>query len=144
MCEHFWSRWSAEYLHELQQRPKWRASRPNVKMSDACLVRSDLLPPGKWPSATIIEFLPGPDNLVRVVFCPDGYLHLTSTDFQDKTSPVSRSTFATSWRRRAGCSRNYDGIDSDLHLHTHTTFTRYLYPPYKQARYEERQSPWVS
>ena len=22
MCEHFWSRWSAEYLHELQQRPK--------------------------------------------------------------------------------------------------------------------------
>ena len=51
MQEHFWTRWSSEYLHELQHRPKWRSQEPNVRAGQLCIIRSNLSPPCKWPLA---------------------------------------------------------------------------------------------
>ena len=67
MYEHFWHRWSSEYLHELQYRPKWRARLPEPKIGDLCLVRLDFQPPCKWPLARITDVRPGADGLTRVV-----------------------------------------------------------------------------
>lgn len=67
MFEHFWHRWSQEYLHELQQRPKWRARQVPVKIGDLCVLRTTTSPPCKWPLGRITEVHPGPDGLVRVV-----------------------------------------------------------------------------
>ena len=40
MYEDFWKRWSSEYLHELQQRPKWRTRKTQVTVGDLCVIRN--------------------------------------------------------------------------------------------------------
>ena len=65
--DHFWLRWTKEYLHQLQQLPKWRRRRLNWTVGDLVLVKDELLPPTKWPLARILEIHPGKDGLVRVV-----------------------------------------------------------------------------
>ena len=67
MYEHFWSRWSSEYLPELQHRSKWRTIKPQIEVGDLCLIRSNLQPPCKWPLARVTKVQPGPDGLIRVV-----------------------------------------------------------------------------
>ena len=67
LYEEFWKRWSTNYLQELQERPKWKSPRPEVKVGDVCKLRSDSQPPCKWPLARVIEIYPGPDGHVRVV-----------------------------------------------------------------------------
>lgn len=67
MRDHFWYRWSKEYLHHLQERTKWQQPRTNLKVDDLVLVKNDILPPTQWQLARVIELHPGPDNLVRVV-----------------------------------------------------------------------------
>ena len=65
--DHFWRRWVQEYLHQLQQLPKWRRRQEDWKVGDLVLVKDELLPPTKWPLARILEVHPGKDGLVRVV-----------------------------------------------------------------------------
>ena len=67
MYEHFWSRWSEEYLRTLQQRPKWRTKQTRIKVGDLCLLRNEQYPPCKWPLARVIKVYPGSDGMVRVV-----------------------------------------------------------------------------
>ncbi|XP_037898153.1 uncharacterized protein LOC119642916 [Glossina fuscipes] len=40
----FWKRWSNEYLHELQQRHKWKKSSPNIKPGDMIIIKKDNTP----------------------------------------------------------------------------------------------------
>ncbi|XP_055845530.1 uncharacterized protein LOC129911690 [Episyrphus balteatus] len=65
--QHFWKRWSLEYLVQLQQRAKW--NRPSIKFNvgDLVLLRDEKLPPTKWKLGRIIRLHPGHDDLVRVV-----------------------------------------------------------------------------
>ncbi|XP_067208442.1 uncharacterized protein [Linepithema humile] len=63
---HFWSRWSREYLHQLQQLTKWQSQRPNLAKGDLVLVVDEILPPAKWPLGRVIGVTTGPDGLVRV------------------------------------------------------------------------------
>lgn len=37
----FWTRWKSEYLHRLQQRPKWMKPQKNVEVGDLVLIKSD-------------------------------------------------------------------------------------------------------
>ncbi|KAL6416421.1 hypothetical protein ACFW04_013495 [Cataglyphis niger] len=67
MRDHFWDRWSREYLHSLFQRPKWWASNKEIRIGRLCLIRSDNTPPTRWPLARIIATQPGEDGQVRVV-----------------------------------------------------------------------------
>lgn len=55
----FWSRWSKEYLTNLQQRPKWLKALPNLQIGDLVIVKEDHLPPSKWVMARIIDTHPG-------------------------------------------------------------------------------------
>uniref|UniRef100_A0A1Y1N7Y6 Integrase catalytic domain-containing protein n=2 Tax=Photinus pyralis TaxID=7054 RepID=A0A1Y1N7Y6_PHOPY len=65
--EHFWQRWSHEYLHEFQTRSKWQTREPQVKIGDLAVLKNELQPPSKWVLARIIDVHPGQDGVVRVV-----------------------------------------------------------------------------
>ncbi|XP_014229554.2 uncharacterized protein LOC106654274 [Trichogramma pretiosum] len=67
MYEHFWTRWSSEYLQALQHRPKWQKSNTQIRVGQLCVIRSELTPPCKWALARITQVHPGKDGLVRVV-----------------------------------------------------------------------------
>ncbi|GFQ82627.1 DUF5641 domain-containing protein [Trichonephila clavata] len=72
MNQHFWLKWSSEYLNRLQQRPKWCKGNTGFKEGDLVLVKpsenSDTL---KWHLTRILKLHPGKDNLVRVVTLKD-------------------------------------------------------------------------
>lgn len=65
LTEQFWHRWSNEYLHRLQTRPKWLTKKPNILVGDMVLVREDRLPPAKWIMGRIVQTHAGQDDLVR-------------------------------------------------------------------------------
>ncbi|XP_054721417.1 uncharacterized protein LOC129231194 [Uloborus diversus] len=76
LLQHFWKRWSSEYVTRLQQRPKWFSRKPNLKVGDLVLVKNENLPPLKWRLGRISEVFPGKDGCVRVaaVKTSDGLL----------------------------------------------------------------------
>lgn len=67
LYQHFWARWSTEYVVGLQQRYKWHQSRPNVEIGSMVLLRDDSRRPLEWPIGRIVAVYPGRDNVVRVV-----------------------------------------------------------------------------
>ena len=67
LTRHFWKRWLAEYLHQLQQFGKWRRLSLNLEVGDVVCLRGEPTSPAKWPSARIEEVVKGEDGLVRVV-----------------------------------------------------------------------------
>nr|CAH7759089.1 unnamed protein product [Callosobruchus chinensis] len=48
MKQHIWSRWSKEYVTELQQRCKWKSTQGELKEGDMVIIKEDNLPPLKW------------------------------------------------------------------------------------------------
>lgn len=65
--DHFWQRWSQEYLHTLAARSKWWRTDATPAVGDLCLLRGENSLPGKWPLARISAVHPGDDGKVRVV-----------------------------------------------------------------------------
>ncbi|XP_055589930.1 uncharacterized protein LOC129742106 [Uranotaenia lowii] len=66
LFQHYWHRWSREYLTELQKYSKIR--RPHrIQVGDVVVLREDNLPPLNWPLARIVAVHPGDDDVVRVV-----------------------------------------------------------------------------
>ncbi|XP_071642930.1 uncharacterized protein [Temnothorax longispinosus] len=66
MRDHFWSRWSREYIHGMTARPKWHKTEDVPDVGALCLVRSENTPPSRWPLARIVRLHPGDDGVVRV------------------------------------------------------------------------------
>ncbi|XP_071650743.1 uncharacterized protein [Temnothorax longispinosus] len=67
MRDHFWLRWSQEYLNTLTTRSKWWKKQANLNVGDLCLIRNEITPPSKWPLARITATHPGADGQTRVV-----------------------------------------------------------------------------
>jgi hypothetical protein len=65
--QHFWSRWSKEYLHQLQQRTKWTSTIDHPQENTLVVLREDNVPPLQWPLGRIHAVHPGPDGVIRVV-----------------------------------------------------------------------------
>ncbi|XP_011858236.1 PREDICTED: uncharacterized protein LOC105555806, partial [Vollenhovia emeryi] len=66
--QHFWERWSKEYLNELQQKYKWFIKdETNVKIGSLVMLKEDNMPPMRWIIGRIVALHPGDDNIVRVV-----------------------------------------------------------------------------
>lgn len=66
MLQHFWRRWTAEYLPELQIRSKW-LKRKVIKVGSLVLLVDRNAPPLQWSLARIIAAHPGDDGATRVV-----------------------------------------------------------------------------
>ena len=67
ICQHFWQRWSQEYLHTLQARTKWQVNKPNLQENDIVILKDAKTFSCHWPLAKILKTYPGKDGLVRVV-----------------------------------------------------------------------------
>lgn len=65
--QQFWSRWSKEYISQLQERTKWKQNKGSVAVGSMVLIRDDNLPPYKWRLGRICEVHPGVDQIIRVV-----------------------------------------------------------------------------
>ncbi|XP_049886870.1 uncharacterized protein LOC126381440 [Pectinophora gossypiella] len=64
--QHFWCRWSKEYVSELQLRSKWRTNTDALKMNSLVLLKEDNLPPLKWRLGRVVAVFPGTDGIKRV------------------------------------------------------------------------------
>ncbi|XP_022834206.1 uncharacterized protein LOC111361970 [Spodoptera litura] len=64
--QHFWSRWSKEYVAELQVRTKWHSSKDALRLNTLVVIREDNLPPLKWRLGRVVAVHPGTDGIVRV------------------------------------------------------------------------------
>lgn len=64
--QHFWTRWSKEYITQLQERRKWRTKQDNIFLGCMVLIRDENLPPYKWHLGRVVALHPGKDNVVRV------------------------------------------------------------------------------
>ncbi|KAJ8980537.1 hypothetical protein NQ317_008334 [Molorchus minor] len=68
IVQHFWCRWSKEYVNNLQQRTKWKQQTANeLKPGLMVLLREDNVPPLKWLLGRIVKTYPDSDGTVRVV-----------------------------------------------------------------------------
>lgn len=65
MVQHFWARWSQDYITTLQNRNKWHKPVP-VKPGQMVIIREDNLPTMQWRLGRIEDVFPGQDGLVRV------------------------------------------------------------------------------
>lgn len=65
--QHFWQRWSREYISELQARRKNTHDRGTVKLGDLVLIKDDNTPSLCWQLGRITQLYPGKDGRVRVV-----------------------------------------------------------------------------
>ena len=67
LVNHFWKRWSTEYVTALNKFSKWTRPSRNVSIGDIVILRDETLFPTKWPLAKVVDVHPGRDNFVRVV-----------------------------------------------------------------------------
>ncbi|GFV32308.1 integrase catalytic domain-containing protein [Trichonephila clavipes] len=67
IVQHIWTKWSRDYLNNLQQRNKWQFHKDNVKLNTMVLIKDDNLPVNKWSLGRITKLVPGTDGTVRVV-----------------------------------------------------------------------------
>ncbi|XP_055612519.1 uncharacterized protein LOC129759131 [Uranotaenia lowii] len=65
--QHIWSRWSKEYLANLQTRNKWNKQRDNLVVGTMVVLREDNVPPLKWLIGRVKMVYYGNDGNVRVV-----------------------------------------------------------------------------
>ncbi|KAJ8970134.1 hypothetical protein NQ317_000099 [Molorchus minor] len=68
MVQHFWTRWSREYLSGLQERTKWKRNF-NTKLQPGVMVvlKDDNAPPLLWKLERVTDAHPGQDGVIKVV-----------------------------------------------------------------------------
>ena len=66
LTQHFWNRWSQEYLASLRKLTKWQFPSRDLQVGDVVVLREDGLVPTKWQLARVEEVHPGRDGKVRV------------------------------------------------------------------------------
>lgn len=65
--QNFWTRWSKEYVSELQVRQKWKQNHESLlKVGSLVVIKEENLPPLKWRLGRVAAIHPGPDGVVRV------------------------------------------------------------------------------
>jgi hypothetical protein len=67
MADHFWQRWSREYMPNLNKRDKWTQDVRSVQVDDVVVVIDDQQPRNLWMKGIIFGVHPGADQVVRVV-----------------------------------------------------------------------------
>ncbi|XP_026328208.1 uncharacterized protein LOC113236389 [Hyposmocoma kahamanoa] len=64
--QHFWKRFSLEYVTLLQEKTKWRTSTKELKLNSLVLVKEKALPPLLWSLGRVTQLYPGSDGVTRV------------------------------------------------------------------------------
>ena len=66
LVQHFWKRWSTEYLSQIGKFYKWQYPTRNVQVGDLVVIKEDAPLRNRWPLARVLTVYPGKDDLVRV------------------------------------------------------------------------------
>ncbi|XP_052738240.1 uncharacterized protein LOC128198203 [Bicyclus anynana] len=66
--QHFWQRWSKEYVSELQTRTKWKSPSRDITEDMLVLIKEDNSPPLKWRLGRVTEVSRGKDGVARVAY----------------------------------------------------------------------------
>nr|CAH7729894.1 unnamed protein product [Callosobruchus chinensis] len=66
LYEHFWLRWSREYISELQLRQRWKQNHGQLEKGQLVLVKDDNLPPTRWRLGRVEKLILGKDGVARV------------------------------------------------------------------------------
>ena len=66
MLDHFWNRWSKEYLQRFHSISKWKQNAKSLSVGNLVLITDERYPPTKWPLGRILEVHPGSDGQIRV------------------------------------------------------------------------------
>lgn len=64
--QHFWERWSKEFVSELQQRVKWKRTQSQLQENSLVLIKEDNQPPMQWKLGRVTQIHPGRDGIPRV------------------------------------------------------------------------------
>jgi hypothetical protein len=64
--QHFWNRFSNEYVSGLQERTKWHNSKGSLDVGTMVVIKDKNLPPLMWLLGRIVQVLPGKDGIARV------------------------------------------------------------------------------
>lgn len=64
--QHFWNRFSQEYILWLQEKTKWHRSSGELKEGTLVVIKEKNLPPLLWSLGRITRVLPGRDGIARV------------------------------------------------------------------------------
>ncbi|XP_074648983.1 uncharacterized protein LOC141904304 [Tubulanus polymorphus] len=67
LAKQFWSRWTKEYLSQLNLLKKWQDVQKNVAIGDVILIADENPRKQEWPLGRVEKILPGRDGLVRNV-----------------------------------------------------------------------------
>jgi len=67
IAEHFWKRFTKEYLPSSNVRRKWNRIQRNFKVNDLVLLQTDNTPRAFWPLGRVVEVHISKDGLVRSV-----------------------------------------------------------------------------
>ena len=67
VLQHFWKRWSSEYLPKLQIRQKWQKESDPLKVGDVVLISEENTCRPTWPLGRVTEVIPSRDGLIRTV-----------------------------------------------------------------------------
>ncbi|XP_071578771.1 uncharacterized protein [Temnothorax nylanderi] len=66
MRQHFWRRWSHEYLNTLQQKNKWKTAKgEQLKTGQLVIIKQQATPPLQWPIGRVQEIHTGSDGVAR-------------------------------------------------------------------------------
>ncbi|XP_045497063.1 uncharacterized protein LOC123695307 isoform X2 [Colias croceus] len=89
--QHFWNRWSKEYVSEMQTRTRWHQHKGDLKENTLVLIKDDRLPPLKWSLGRIHATYPGKDGVARVadIRTADGIVRRAFTKICPLPSPDS-------------------------------------------------------
>ncbi|XP_030750245.1 uncharacterized protein LOC115878029 [Sitophilus oryzae] len=64
--QHFWSRWTREFLSELQLRTKWKTQQAALQVGSLIVLKDDHSHPLQWKLGRIVLLHPGSDGIARV------------------------------------------------------------------------------
>ncbi|XP_062839622.1 uncharacterized protein LOC134299740 [Anolis carolinensis] len=67
LANHFWKRWKAEYLSQLQARRIWQSPQDNIEVNNVVLLKDKDLPRHAWPMGIVLKTFSCPDGKVRKV-----------------------------------------------------------------------------
>ena len=65
LTQHFWQRWSKEYLQSLRRFYKWHCPQRNLQPGDVVILQEDGIARSCWPIGRVEQVFPGDDGLVR-------------------------------------------------------------------------------
>ncbi|XP_076661018.1 uncharacterized protein LOC143364711 [Halictus rubicundus] len=63
----FWTRWSKEYINQLNVRAKWAKGSHIINKGTIVVLKDNHLPPSHWNLGRVEEIHPGPDDVIRAV-----------------------------------------------------------------------------